>query len=41
MLAVVDVDNALPEASMTDWRSDPNLGITRNRNFLLLRDKYG
>jgi hypothetical protein len=36
MLAVVDVDNALPEASMTDWRSEPNLGITRNRNFLLL-----
>jgi hypothetical protein len=39
MLAVVVVDKTLPEASMTDWRSDPNLGITRKRNFLSLRDK--
>jgi hypothetical protein len=38
MLAVVVVDKTLPEASMTDW-SDPNLGITRKRNFLSLRDK--
>jgi len=36
MLATEEADKTLPESSRTDWRSVPNLGITRNRSFFSL-----
>jgi len=37
MLAAVGDDKTFPEESMTDWRSAPNRGITKNRSFLPLK----